>query len=317
VPRFVTGALIVALATLIVAPFSLITEETGLVRIEALLMARLELLSNVAPPDSWIALPEFRTPGPKFASELRATVSVPLTFRPAFATTPLPELMIEVPVDVKGPWSNKLVPGALRVAPFTVTALRNTALAETESEVAVVAPERTKLLAAVKVRTDCTLFARVTVVPANGVSMHTSSLARGTLAGFQFAAVVHCPSAGAARPVHRIVVVIRQTLALVTVTFAVAVALAGVGFVSFSVTVALFVIEPAAVAVVVRETEAVAPFARVPKLQVTVVVPVQVPWLDVTETNVRPVGSASVIVTPVELDGPLLVTAMVKVTVVP
>ncbi len=112
------GALIVALAKLIVAPFSLITEETGLVRIEALLMARLELLSNVAPPDSWIALPEFRTPGPKFASELRATVSVPLTFRPAFATTPLPELMIEVPVDVKGPWSNKLVPGALRVAPL-------------------------------------------------------------------------------------------------------------------------------------------------------------------------------------------------------
>lgn len=147
--------------------------------------------------------------------------------------------------------------------------------------------------------------------------MQTSSVATGNLAGFQFAAVVHCPSAGAARPVHRIVVVIRQTLALVTVTVAEAVAFAGVGFVSFSVTVAVFVIEPAAVAVAVRETEAVAPFARVPKLQVTVVVPVQVPWLDVAETNVRLAGSASVIVTPVELDGPLLVTAMVKVTVVP
>src|SRR6266478_2884495 len=101
------------------------------------------------------------------------------------------------------------------------------------------------------------------------------------------------------------------------VTVILAEAFAGVGLVSFSVTVAVFVIEPAAVAVTTKETEAVAPFARVPKLQVTVVVPVQMPWLGVTETNARPAGRTSVNVTPVEFAGPLLVTAMVKVTVVP
>src|SRR6267143_1845067 len=103
-----------------------------------------------------------------------------------------------------------------------------------------------------------------------------------------------------------------QTVVLLTVMVAEEVAFAGFGLVSFSVTVAVFVIEPAAVAVTARETEAVAPFARVPRLQVTVgVVKVQVPWLGVAETNVRPAGSASVTVTPEELDGPLLVTTIV------
>src|SRR5882762_6003754 len=102
-----------------------------------------------------------------------------------------------------------------------------------------------------------------------------------------------------------------QAAAPVTVMVAEAVAFAGVGFVSFSVTVAVFVIEPAIVAVTARDTEAVAPFARVPRLQATVVVPVQVPWLGVEETNMRPAGSTSVNVTPVELDGPLLVTVRV------
>jgi len=89
-----------------------------------------------------------------------------------------------------------------------------------------------------------------------------------------------------------------------------AVPFVGVGLVSFSATVAVFVIAPVAVAVTARETEALAPFASVPRLQVTVVVPVQVPWLGVAETNVRPAGSTSVNVTPVEFDGPLLVTAI-------
>src|SRR5713226_8927690 len=99
-----------------------------------------------------------------------------------------------------------------------------------------------------------------------------------------------------------------------------AVAFAGVGFVSFSATLAVFVIRPRAVAVAVSVMEALAPLAKVPKLQVTVMVlalKVQVPWLAVAETNARPAGSTSVNVTPVELDGPLLVTAIVKVTVVP
>jgi hypothetical protein len=56
-------------------------------------------------------------------------------------------------------------------------------------------------------------------------------------------------------------------------------------------------------------TVAVAPFASVPKLQVTpVFVRVQVPW--VVETDPKPVvfGSVSDKVTPVACSGPLLVT---------
>src|SRR6266404_1423231 len=104
-----------------------------------------------------------------------------------------------------------------------------------------------------------------------------------------------------------------HALAPVTVMVAEAVAFAGVGLVSFSVTLAVFTVVLAAVAVTValRETEAAAPLASVPKLHVTVVVPVQVPRLAVAETNVRPAGSTSVNVTAVELDGPLLVTAIV------
>src|SRR5712692_6905982 len=104
-----------------------------------------------------------------------------------------------------------------------------------------------------------------------------------------------------------------QAAAPVTVIVAEADAFAGVGLVSFSVTLAVFTVVLAAVAVTVavRDMEALAPLASVPKLHVTVAVPVQVPWLGVAETNVRPAGRKSVTVTPVELDGPLLVTAMV------
>jgi len=114
------------------------------------------------------------------------------------------------------------------------------------------------------------------------------------------------------------VVPVGQTLAFATVMVTEEVAFAGVELVSFSVTLAVLVIEPAAVAITTKETEAVPPFATVPKAQVTVgVAKVQVPWLGVAETNVSPAGRTSVNVTPVELDGPLLVTAIVKVTVVP
>src|SRR5260370_32647857 len=89
------------------------------------------------------------------------------------------------------------------------------------------------------------------------------------------------------------------------------------GLVSFSPRLAVFLIEPTIVAVTVRVMESVQPFASVPRLQVTVVVPpVQVPWLGVAETSASPAGTASVTVTPVELDGPVLVTVMVKVTFV-
>src|SRR5260370_42678451 len=120
--------------------------------------------------------------------------------------------MLEDPDDVKRPLMVKF-PTLPRVAPFKVRALRNRELRATLSEVGAVpeALERTKLLAAVKLWTDCGLFASVTVVTANGVSMHASSVARGTLgaepgaAGCQFVAVVHWLSAGAASSGHCIV----------------------------------------------------------------------------------------------------------------
>src|SRR5882672_3269662 len=112
-----------------------------------------------------------------------------------------------------------------------------------------------------------------------------------------------------------------HALAPVTEMVAEALAFAGDGLVSFSVTLAVFTVVLAAVAVAValRETEAAAPLASVPRLHVTVDEPtgMQGPWLAVAETSVSPAGSTSVTVTPVELDGPLLVTVIVKVTVVP
>src|SRR5260370_11648821 len=232
VPPFMTGALMLALATLIVAPASLTTLELEPVRIEALLMLRLEWLSRVVKTPSCMTLPEFRVPGPKFASELPGTASVPLTVYPAFALAPLVALMLEDPDDVKRPLMVKF-PTLPRVAPFKVRALRNRELRATLSEVGAVpeALERTKLLAAVKLLTDCWLFASVTVVPANGVSMHTSLIGPGTTPVLQFFAFVQSPSP--AVPVHEIVGTgLVHADVLVTVMVAVLVALPGVGLVS-------------------------------------------------------------------------------------
>src|SRR5712691_676343 len=146
-----------------------------------------------------MTLPVFKVPGPKFASEPLMTVSVPPTTRPALALTPVVPPMLEVPDDVKGPSSVKL-PALLRVAPLRVRELRNTELLATVSEVVAEVLERAKLLAAVKLRTDWALFANVTVVPANAVSMQTMSLKPGMTPVFQFLPVVHCPSPP--RPVH-------------------------------------------------------------------------------------------------------------------
>ena len=44
-----------------------------------------------------------------------------------------------------------------------------------------------------------------------------------------------------------------------------------------------------------------APPGRVPRLQVTDVVPEQVPWVDVAETNWTPLGSVSTTVTSVRV----------------
>jgi hypothetical protein len=77
------------------------------------------------------------------------------------------------------------------------------------------------------------------------------------------------------------------------------------------VTLAVFVSVPDVVAVTTRVIVAVAALFIVPSAQVTVVVPVQVPTEAVADTNVVPVGNASVIVTAFAARGPLLVTVIV------
>jgi len=55
----------------------------------------------------------------------------------------------------------------------------------------------------------------------------------------------------------------------------------------------------------------VAPGATVPRVQVTVVVPLQLPVEGVADTNVRLAGRTSVTVTPLAVLGPALPTVMV------
>ena len=76
------------------------------------------------------------------------------------------------------------------------------------------------------------------------------------------------------------------------------------------VTLAVSGYPPVAPGVTVKVTVAVALGAIVPKRQVTVVVPLQDPWLGVEVTSVSPLGNVSVSVALVA-DGPLLVTVMV------
>jgi len=56
---------------------------------------------------------------------------------------------------------------------------------------------------------------------------------------------------------------------------------------------------------------AVPELLMVPRLQMTVLVPLHVPWLGVTETKLAPPGSASVTDTSVAAFGPEFVTVMV------
>lgn len=79
-------------------------------------------------------------------------------------------------------------------------------------------------------------------------------------------------------------------------------------------TVAEFETEPlVAETVTTSTTVAFAPFARVPREHVTVVVPEHVPWDGVAETNVIPAGSASVMTTLVAALGPAFAMAMLYV----
>jgi hypothetical protein len=76
------------------------------------------------------------------------------------------------------------------------------------------------------------------------------------------------------------------------------------------VTLAVFVSVPAAVGVTTMVMVAVAAFANVPRLQVTVVVPEHEPVDAVAETKVTPAGNPSVTATPWAASGPLLVTVI-------
>lgn len=79
-----------------------------------------------------------------------------------------------------------------------------------------------------------------------------------------------------------------------------------------AVTVAVFeIVSLVAVTVVTSVTVAEPPFASVPRLHVTVVVPEHEPWVGVAETTLRPGGSTSVTVTPADVVGPAFDTATV------
>ena len=91
--------------------------------------------------------------------------------------------------------------------------------------------------------------------------------------------------------------------------------LPGVGSVMADVTLAELMIDvPTGVPATTCATRvivAVPAFAIVPRLQVTVVVPLHVPWDGVAETKVRVEGSVSVTVEVVAEAGPALVTVIV------
>ncbi len=86
----------------------------------------------------------------------------------------------------------------------------------------------------------------------------------------------------------------------------------GTGSVSFADTVAVLTEEPTAEGWTWMGTVAEAPLASVPSAQLIGVEPLQVPWLGVgAAKSCTPAGSASLSVTPVAGDGPLLVTVTV------
>jgi len=97
----------------------------------------------------------------------------------------------------------------------------------------------------------------------------------------------------------------------VTVVATVTELLVVLGSTSVAITLAVLVMLPATVGVTTMVTVALLPLASDPRVQVTVLVPLQAPWLADAETNVTPAGSVSVTVTPEAEDGPLLLTVRV------
>src|SRR5687767_336768 len=77
-----------------------------------------------------------------------------------------------------------------------------------------------------------------------------------------------------------------------------------------AVTVAVFASCPCAVGVTVIVITALVPDTRLPKLHVTVVVPLHVPWVADDDPKVTPAGKVSVMMTFVAAAGPLFVATM-------
>ena len=92
-----------------------------------------------------------------------------------------------------------------------------------------------------------------------------------------------------------------------TVVLSTAVLLAGSGSETPLDTVAELLRVPAAVGMITIVTVADEALVKVPRLQMTIPVPLHVPWLKVEEVNVTPPGKVSVTSTPVAVSGPLLV----------
>ena len=80
--------------------------------------------------------------------------------------------------------------------------------------------------------------------------------------------------------------------------------------VSLALTPAVLLIVPAEEGVTTIVTVAVPSTARLPRLQTTKLVPLQIPCVAVAETNTVPGGGVSVTVTFVAAPGPWLVTTM-------
>jgi hypothetical protein len=80
---------------------------------------------------------------------------------------------------------------------------------------------------------------------------------------------------------------------------------------SIAATLTVLLTPPTTVGVTTIDTIGLEPMPIVPRLQVTVNVPAQEPWLGVAETNVSDPGRESLKSTPVALAVPLLVTVIV------
>ncbi len=96
-----------------------------------------------------------------------------------------------------------------------------------------------------------------------------------------------------------------------TVVDAVAELFAAFGSLSVAATLAVLEMVPGWTGTTFTVTVAVAPLLTVPRLQVTVAVPEQEPWLGTAEVNMTVAGSGSVTMTFVAFDGPALPTVSV------